>query len=382
MFKRALCILLVLALSLACASTALADLTSVTDVEFETRPAYGVRPTEPPPTPTPIPTATPEPTTTPEVTATPVPTATPTASPSPEPTHAPLSNGSRGTEVSALQNALTQLGFSTESADGIYGSRTEAAVSALQSYLMLLNARGQVSYVRLIDGMADSQLLKILLDDGVPAYYATLSDGSSGSQVTRLQKRLTSLDYMLDINVDGAFGPTTESAVKDFQRTNGLSATGIADSQTQNLLFSASAKKCTDPNIRYPYKLIVDVSDQYVYVYKYVNGSYSQYVRKFICSTGTKSDPTPLGTYRSTEQINVWHYFTKFDCWAQYAYRITGAYYFHSVLFNNKGDSNPTSSSVRNLGRRASHGCVRLKVADAKWIYYNCPAGTTVVVRN
>lgn len=225
-------------------------------------------------------------------------------------------------------------------------------------------------------------MLKILLDDGVPAYYATLSDGSSGSQVTRLQKRLTSLDYMLDINVDGAFGPTTESAVKDFQRTNGLSATGIADSQTQNLLFSASAKKCTDPNIRYPYKLIVDVSDQYVYVYKYVNGSYSQYVRKFICSTGTKSDPTPLGTYRSTEQINVWHYFTKFDCWAQYAYRITGAYYFHSVLFNNKGDSNPTSSSVRNLGRRASHGCVRLKVADAKWIYYNCPAGTTVVVRN
>ena len=298
MFKRALCILLVLALSLACASTALADLTSVTDVEFETRPAYGVPAHRAAANAHAHTHRYAEPTATPEVTATPVPTATPTASPSPEPTHAPLSNGSRGAEVSALQNALTQLGFSTESADGIYGSRTEAAVSALQSYLMLLNARGQVSYVRLIDGMADSQLLKILLDDGVPAYYATLSDGSSGSQVTRLQKRLTSLDYMLDINVDGAFGPTTESAVKDFQRTNGLSATGIADSQTQNLLFSASAKKCTDPNIRYPYKLIVDVSDQYVYVYKYVNGSYSQYVRKFICSTGTKSDPTPLGTYR------------------------------------------------------------------------------------
>ena len=50
-------------------------------------------------------------------------------------------------------------------------------------------------------------MLKILLDDGVPAYYATLSDGSSGSQVTRLQKRLTSLDYMLDINVDRRIWP-------------------------------------------------------------------------------------------------------------------------------------------------------------------------------
>ena len=199
MFKRALCILLVLALSLACASTALADLTSVTDVEFETRPAYGVRPTEPPPTPTPIPTATPSQPQRPRSLRPLCPRPLRPLRPSPEPTHAPLSNGSRGAEVSALQNALTQLGFSTESADGIYGSRTEAAVSALQSYLMLLNARGQVSYVRLIDGMADSQLLKILLDDGVPAYYATLSDGSSGSQVTRLQKRLTSLDYMLDI---------------------------------------------------------------------------------------------------------------------------------------------------------------------------------------
>ena len=28
---------------------------------------------------------------------------------------------------------------------------------------------------------------------------------------------------------------------------------------------------------------------------------------------------------------------------------------------------------MRNLGRRASHGCVRLSVADAKWVYTNCP---------
>ena len=33
------------------------------------------------------------------------------------------------------------------------------------------------------------------------------------------------------------------------------------------------------------------------------------------------------------------------------------------------------------LGSRASHGCVRLSVADAKWIYDNVGAGTVVSIR-
>ena len=32
------------------------------------------------------------------------------------------------------------------------------------------------------------------------------------------------------------------------------------------------------------------------------------------------------------------------------------------------------------LGQPASHGCVRLCVRDAKWIYDNCAVGTTVTI--
>ncbi len=32
------------------------------------------------------------------------------------------------------------------------------------------------------------------------------------------------------------------------------------------------------------------------------------------------------------------------------------------------------------LGQTASAGCVRLTVADTKWIYDNCPSGTVVVI--
>ena len=35
---------------------------------------------------------------------------------------------------------------------------------------------------------------------------------------------------------------------------------------------------------------------------------------------------------------------------------------------------------VYKLGSKASHGCVRLSVEDAKWIYNHCPAGTTITV--
>ena len=127
---------------------------------------------------------------------------------------------------------------------------------------------------------------------------------------------------------------------------------------------------------------MIDVSDQRVYAYKWVNGSYSSLARTMICSTGLKDTPTPLGTFKNGGPAARWYYFQKYDCWAQYAWRIDGPYLFHSVLYSEKDTSTLRQSSVNNLGSRASHGCVRLKVEDAKWIYNNCPAGTTVVVQN
>ena len=384
MLRRILCILLTLSLTLACTGAAFAEpIDDVVEMEFTTYPeAPQATPTATPsaaptsgPSESPDASATPDTSASPDASATPVPTPTPTATPI-----APLSVGSRGTEVAERQARLSVLGFSCDAADGIYGERTYEAVSRLQSYLVLLNSRALVSYTRLSTGVADSALLG-LIKSGVPTYYSTLSYGSTGTQVTRLQYRLSSLDYMLSNGIDGIFGVTTQAALKDFQTTNGLEATGTADKATQELLFSTLAKKCADPNARYPYKLIVDVSEQRVYVYEYSDGAYTKLKARFVCSTGTKANPTPLGTYRSTERIDEWHYFVDYNCWAQYAYRIVGRYYFHSVLFKEKGGS-PTSSSVRNLGRRASHGCVRLSVADAKWIYDTCPKGTTVVVRD
>ena len=56
----------------------------------------------------------------------------------------------------------------------------------------------------------------------------------------------------------------------------------------------------------------------------------------------------------------------------QYCTQIYGDYLFHSVPYTeryNKGSLQP--GEFDKLGTSCSHGCIRLQVADAKWIYDN-----------
>ena len=55
--------------------------------------------------------------------------------------------------------------------------------------------------------------------------------GSSGATVTQIQTRLKSWGYYSG-SVDGIYGSATESAVKYFQRKNGLNVDGQAGDKT------------------------------------------------------------------------------------------------------------------------------------------------------
>lgn len=76
--------------------------------------------------------------------------------------------------------------------------------------------------------------------------YVLLKSGASGLEVRKLQGRLAELGYYSG-GVDGIYGSTTVSAVKAFQRANGLSADGQAGSATQTKLYSANAKYAASP---------------------------------------------------------------------------------------------------------------------------------------
>lgn len=96
--------------------------------------------------------------------------------------------------------------------------------------------------------------------------------------------------------------------------------------------------------------------------------------RAFICSVGTA---TPLGTFYTPNKYR-WHELDG-PSYGQYCTRIVNGILFHSVWYYRNGDyASQSYVQYNKLGSTASHGCVRLTVADAKWIYDNCPLGTEV----
>ena len=58
----------------------------------------------------------------------------------------------------------------------------------------------------------------------------------------------------------------------------------------------------------------------------------------------------------------------------KYYTQIKGNYLFHRVLYDSKGEKIIDGT----LGVPVSHGCVRLATENAKFIYDNIPAGTTI----
>lgn len=69
--------------------------------------------------------------------------------------------------------------------------------------------------------------------------YSTISYGSSGSDVKKLQESLNNHGY--NLVVDGQFGSKTQAAVRDYQSKNGLAVDGIVGANTWGSLNSKSS---------------------------------------------------------------------------------------------------------------------------------------------
>ena len=100
-------------------------------------------------------------------------------------------------------------------------------------------------------------------------------------------------------------------------------------------------------------------------------------VKAFVCSAG---NATPITTARTPAKYR-WHRLTG-NCYGQWCTRIKQGYLFHSVMYGRTRNTTLSVSNYNKLGRTASHGCIRLKAGDAKWIYDNCKRRTKVIIYN
>ena len=106
-------------------------------------------------------------------------------------------------------------------------------------------------------------------------------------------------------------------------------------------------------------------------------------VYTMVASTGLDlpaDDRTPQGTFHVQRERGLSFYSAKLKEGARYwvSWLNHGEYLFHSVPTDAKGRI--IADEARKLGQKASHGCIRLSLADAKWLYENLPFGAKVVI--
>lgn len=95
-------------------------------------------------------------------------------------------------------------------------------------------------------------------------------------------------------------------------------------------------------------------------------------------STG-KNNSTPRGHFHIEPERGTFFYNQRSKEGARYwvSFKNHGIYLFHTVPTNASGQYNRKEAD--DLGKTAnSHGCIRLSVSDAKWLYKTVPVGTPV----
>ncbi|MBP5165745.1 MAG: spore cortex-lytic enzyme [Oscillospiraceae bacterium] len=83
----------------------------------------------------------------------------------------------------------------------------------------------------------------------------TYKQGSAGSVVTQIQKKLSQWGYY-KYDIDGIYGSRTTAAVKNFQKANGLTVDGISGKQTLAAMGISSGATAEDNNVNLLARLI------------------------------------------------------------------------------------------------------------------------------
>lgn len=171
----------------------------------------------------------------------------------------PLRVGSTGPNVVVLQTAINRISQNYPAipkipeADGIFGSRTEASVRALQQIFGLTpdGIVGPATWYEIVRLYIAVTRLAELRSQGQQFYAinwqppGALRIGSSGEKVRQLQYMLSILSTFITnippVVVDGIYGQATRSAVQAAQGWLGLPETGVVDGETWDEIYDQFA---------------------------------------------------------------------------------------------------------------------------------------------
>lgn len=181
--------------------------------------------------------------------------------------------------------------------------------------------------------------------------------GDRGRAVASLQRRLATLRYLKRGGVDGIFGDMTWHAVVALQGWEQIDRDGVVGPLTRRALRHARVPK---PWTRLRHALAIDLTRQVLLVIE------AGAVRRAVhVSTGAPF-PTPQGRFTVIRRARE-SWSRPYHVWLPYAL------YFHRGL--------AIHAFPFVAPQPASHGCIRIPVDDARFVFRAAPLGTPVLIR-
>jgi hypothetical protein len=195
-------------------------------------------------------------------------------------------------------------------------------------------------------------------DVAAAAAPAPLHRGSRGPEVRALQQRLIVLGYLPAGTAKGSFGLHTWHAVVAFQGWQRLHRDGVVGPRTRAALSTAVRPR---PWARLKRALELDLGRQVLLVV--VRG---RTVRAVHVSSASPGYFTPRGRFVVYRRERLsWSF--PYGVWMPYALYFKGGYAVHGF------SSVPASPK--------SHGCVRMPLHDAPFVFAKTPLHTPVLIR-
>ncbi|MEK7518937.1 MAG: L,D-transpeptidase family protein [Patescibacteria group bacterium] len=124
-------------------------------------------------------------------------------------------------------------------------------------------------------------------------------------------------------------------------------------------------------------RIVIDISDQRMRRYEG-----TRLVDTHLISTGKWSTPTPLGAFTTQNKIPTAYsrrYALYMDNWM--AITPDGAYGIHSLPYRKLKNGGVYYEGVAHLGKRVSHGCIRLSPKESAEVFKWASVGTSVTVK-
>ena len=199
-----------------------------------------------------------------------------------------------------------------------------------------------------------------------PTPTPTPTDSEGEAEVASVQQALTDLGYYVGA-IDGKAGPATASAVQAFQKVNGLSADGVIGPNTVAAMADPAQPTLVGGP---PTRVEVDLDTQVLVLVEggtvtrilpISSGSGDTYAT---AGGGTAESVTPVGTYTVERRIS--------------GERHAPLGTLYDPMYFYRGWAIHGSNSVPAYP--ASHGCVRVTRADAKWLFERVGVGMPIVL--